>query len=99
MTKHYRINSRTRFTLFVVIAIILLTTIVNFTLGLNTASSSTAKEYREIEISSGDTLWHIAETYMSDNSDIREAVYELCQLNDMSADQLHAGMTILVPVY
>jgi hypothetical protein len=35
---------------------------------------------------------------MSDADDIRVAVYELCKINDISADQLQAGMTIQVPV-
>lgn len=94
----YRISSRTRFTLFVVIAIVLITTIINFALGLGTASSSTAPEYAEIEISSGDTLWSIADTYMSESQDIRKSVYELCRINDIDASELYAGMTILVPV-
>ena len=78
--------------------IILITTLVNFALGLNTAESLTYVEYMDLEIMSGDTLWSIAETYMSDSDDIRVAVYELCKINDISADQLQAGMTIHVPV-
>lgn len=78
--------------------IILITTVINFALGLNTAESLTYVEYMDLEIMSGDTLWSIAETYMTDTSDIRMAVYELCQINDISADQLQAGMTIQVPV-
>ena len=97
MTKKYRITSKTRFALFVAIIIILITTVVNFALELNTVDSSTIQEYTEVKVSSGDTLWSIADTYMSYNSDIRKAVYQLCQINDMSADQLYAGMTILVP--
>jgi len=51
-----------------------------------------------LEVMSGDTLWSIAETYMNDFGDIRMAVHELCQINNISADQLYAGMTIQVPV-
>jgi hypothetical protein len=78
--------------------IILLTTVMNFALGLNTADSLTYVEYMNLEIMSGDTLWSIAETYMSDSIDIRVSVYELCRINNISADQLQAGMTIQVPV-
>ncbi len=98
MTKRYRVADRFRFTVFVTIMIILITTLVNFALGLNTAESLTYVEYMDLEIMSGDTLWSIAETYMSDADDIRVAVYELCKINDISADQLQAGMTIQVPV-
>ena len=98
MTRRYRVANRFRFTVFVTIMIILITTLVNFALGLNTAESLTYVEYMDLEIMSGDTLWSIAETYMSDSDDIRVAVYELCKFNDISADQLQAGMTIQVPV-
>ena len=99
MTKTYRIANRFRFTLFVVITIVLLTTVINFALGLNTAASLTIQEYLDIEIMSGDTLWSIAETYMADNMDTRAAVYELCSINNITASELYAGMTIQVPIY
>lgn len=98
MTRRYRVANRFRFTVFVALMIILITTVANFALGLNTADSLTYVEYMDLEVVSGDTLWSIAETYMSDSDDIRVAVYELCKINDISADQLQAGMTIQVPV-
>lgn len=98
MVTNYRIKSRIRFTLFVAAAIISLTAAVNFALGLSTADSSTIQEYIEVKISSGDTLWSIAETYMPDSQDIRRSVYELCKINDITASELYAGMTVTVPV-
>ena len=99
MTKTYRITNRFRFTVFVVLTIILLTTAINFALGLNTAASATIQEYMYVDIMPGDTLWSIAETYMSDTDDIRQAIYELFSINDITASQLYAGMTIQVPIY
>lgn len=98
MTIRYRINNRVRFTLFVVLVILFITTFANFALGLNTADSATYVEYTEVKVMSGDTLWSIADTYMDDHSDIRRSVYELCQINEINASQLQAGMTLLVPV-
>ena len=99
MRKSYRISNRFRFTVFVVLTIILLTTVINFALGLNTAASLTVQEYMDVEVKSGDTLWNIAQDYMPDAMDTRKAVLQLCSLNDISADQLYAGMTIQVPIY
>ena len=96
MTKTYRITSRLRFTLFVAITIILFTMTVNFALGINTADSSTIPEYIQLEVSSGDTLWSIADKYMNDD-DIRESIYKLSKVNNISASDLKAGMTILIP--
>ncbi|MGN0714905.1 MAG: LysM peptidoglycan-binding domain-containing protein [Anaerovoracaceae bacterium] len=98
MAKRYRVVNKFRFTIFVVIMILLITTFANFALGLNTANSLTRLTYMDYEIIAGDTLWTIAETYMTDVSDIREAVYELCQLNEISAGELYVGMTIQIPI-
>ena len=98
MTKKYKVVNKLRFTIFVVIMILLITTFANFALGLNTANSLTRLTYMDYEITAGDTLWTIAETYMTDVFDIREAVYELCQLNDIRAGELYVGMTIQIPI-
>ena len=52
-----------------------------------------------LDVMPGDTLWSIAQTYMADDLDVRQAVYELCELNNISASNLYAGMTIQVPIY
>lgn len=96
--KTYGIKNRFRFTLFVVLTIIMFTMTANFALGINVANSSTIPEYMELKVSSGDTLWSIADRYMADDTDIRKSVYELGKLNNISASDLHAGMTILVPI-
>lgn len=99
MTKTYRIKSRTRFTCFVTLTIILITILANFALGFSTASSLTVPQYEEIRIQSGDTLWDIAGRYTDNSQDIRSAIHEICQINDISASELYVGMTIKVPVY
>lgn len=99
MTKTYRVANKLRFTVFVVLMILILTTAINFALGLNTAVSLTVPEYMDISVVSGDTLWSIAETYMPPDTDVRKSVYELCKINDISASELYAGMTIKVPIY
>ena len=99
MTKTYRIKSRTRFTCFVTLTIILITILANFALGFSTASSLTVPQYEEIRIQSGDTLWDIAGRYTDNSQDIRSAIHEICQINDISASELYAGMTIKVRIY
>ena len=96
--KSYRIKSRLRFTLFIAAAIVLIVMISNTFLGLNNASSLTQQEYIEIEVQSGDTLWNLAREYMSDDNDIRRAVFTLRQINGIAAHELQAGQTILIPV-
>ena len=99
MSKSYKVVNKFRFTVFVVLTIIILTTAVNFALGFNTAASLTRTDYMDVQIVSGDTLWSIAENYMPRDMDTREAVYKLCKVNDISAADLYAGMTIQIPIY
>ena len=98
MTKRYYVANKFRFTLFVVITLLLLTVIANCVLGFSTADSLTKVEYMEYQVSSGDTLWSIAQSCMTDCDDVREAVYTLCQINDITASDLQSGMVIQVPM-
>ncbi len=93
----YRIVNRYRFITFVVLMIVLFTLSFNLLFELSTAQSETIQEYKTIAIYDGDTLWNIAETYMPE-TETGLAVYQLCQLNNISAAELQAGMTIQVPI-
>ena len=97
--KRYRLKSESRFTLFMVLMIILLVMSVNSFLGFYSAKSFTEQQYIEVEIMYGDTLWDIAKTYMADYDDTRKSVYMLAQLNDISPNELKEGQVLLVPVY
>jgi len=95
----YRLKSKFRFTVFVVIMMLMLVTVSNTILGINNASSLTKPEYASIQIKYGDTLWNLASEYNQDGKDIRKFVYEICELNEISADSIYPGQCILIPVY
>jgi len=94
--KTFRIKSKSRFSLFVVLCIVFLTMLSNSILGLSDASSLTKAEYHEIEVQSGDTLWHLAHTYMP-AQDVRQSVHTLKSINGISAGELQAGQILLIP--
>jgi hypothetical protein len=96
--KRYRIKNRVRFASFIVISLLLVCTIFNTALGFNDALALSEQQYIEIEVESGDTLWTIADEYMPDDMDIREAVYVICETNDIDANTLYAGQTLSIPV-
>ena len=57
------------------------------------------KYYTEIRIDRGDTLWSIADRYMSEEYTSRRAyVREIQKINDLGCD-LQYGQRILVPYY
>ena len=96
--KRYRIKNRIRFASFIVISLLLVCTIFNTALGFNDALALSEQQYIEIQVESGDTLWTIADEYMPDDIDIREAVYMICETNDVDANTLYAGQTLSIPV-
>ena len=58
------------------------------------------KYYKTVEISSGDTLWNIAETYMDDNYDsVKDYVQELKEVNHLTSDVIQDGQYLTVAYY
>lgn len=99
MKKKYRIKSKIRFTLFLTVALIMLISITNTFIGVNQAESLTKPVYNQVIIQAGDSLWDLAEEFGPDGKDIRQVVYEICKINDISADSIYPGQTILIPSY
>ncbi|MBO5260961.1 MAG: LysM peptidoglycan-binding domain-containing protein [Coprococcus sp.] len=65
------------------------------------ATHSSTKYYTCIEINSGDSLWSIAETYMTDEySSTQEYIDEVVSINHLNhASSIEAGTNLLVPYY
>ncbi len=97
--KTYKIKSRFRFTVFIVTMLLITVTSANTMLGFYDASSLTVKEYITVEICDGDTLWQLAKDYMPSDMDPRKAVRNLCNINNISAEELYAGQTLQIPIY
>ena len=68
----------------------------------NISFSHTDVKYKEIAISSGDTLWSIAKyerinNEYFENNDIRDIVDEIKYLNNLSASNLKIGDKLTIP--
>jgi len=58
------------------------------------------KYFKSIEIEAGDSLWSIAETYMSEEYDnITEYIDELKSMNGLTEDTIHEGRCLVVAYY
>lgn len=98
--KKYTIKSKSRFLIFIIVALMLAAAAVSAVMtlaGVNNVLGMAKEDVIEIEIEPGDTLWDIAGEYMSQETDRRKAVYVLCKTNHMSAAQLYAGQILKIP--
>lgn len=98
MTKKYRVKSKFRFTLFLTILMLCVITTSTTLLGFNNAGGTSMNQYTAVRVELGDTIWEIASEYGPDNQDVRKTIHQICELNEIQADDLKAGQHILVPV-
>lgn len=82
---------------FLVLAILILS------FGFNSNSlSKTEIKYEEYTIGSNDSLWNIASLVKENNinynnKDIREIVYDLKQINNLTSSDIYNNQTIKIP--
>lgn len=58
------------------------------------------KYYTSITVENGDTLWNIADEYISGyDIDKNDYIAEVSALNNLSKDEIHAGQSIVVAYY
>ncbi|MCC8081307.1 MAG: LysM peptidoglycan-binding domain-containing protein [Lachnospiraceae bacterium] len=53
--------------------------------------------YQSVYVQSGDSLWTIADRYMSDGEDKNDYIDEIRQINHITGSHLTAGSYIIVP--
>lgn len=95
--KKYRITSKFRFILTMMILFTLLITGFNAITGSDTSTALTKPQYVQVKVVSGDTLWDLANQYKADDTDTRKAVYEICRINEIDASDLKPDMVIQIP--
>ena len=60
----------------------------------------TYKYFTSIQVEAGDTLWTIACEYVSDEySNVNEYIKEVCSINHISKNEIHAGQYLVIPYY
>lgn len=93
MKNRYVLKNKTRFSIFVILTIIVLLSLVY----TSTAYGFKQTTYKQIEVKSGDTLWDIAKRYNT-NGDIREHVYAIKKANSLKGSEIYQGSLLKIPV-
>lgn len=97
---HYRIVNPVRFFIFVLISIMILVFAAYSLIGATDAQAAAVDTYAQVTVSENDTLWGLVERYNPDsNINVRDAVYEIYEINDLEVGSIQPGDTIFVPVY
>lgn len=95
--KYIRIKSRSRFTVFVVFATLLMFTMAGSISGIFFVKGCTDETYKNIRVAAGDTLWSIAESYKEDTTDTRDAVARISDINNISNGEIKSNQIISIP--
>ena len=99
-TRHYRIVKPVRFFIFVLISIMIIIFTGYGLLNSGKAEAASADSYERVVVQTNDTLWGLAEMYNPDvEMSYRDIVYDICEINDISAGDIHPGDVIFIPVY
>ena len=97
---HYRIYSPVRFFIFVFLTLTITVFSIYSIIGASNAQAAGVRNYAQVMVGQDDSLWSIVEAYNPDaNIDIRDALYDIYEINDITADDLQPGDTIFVPIY
>ena len=97
---HYRIVNPVRFFIFVVISIMIVIFAGYSIMGISDANAAAVRTYKQVVIQDGDNLWDLIESYNPGaNIDVRDAIYDVYEINDISECDVQPGETIFIPIY
>ena len=98
MFKRYRVESKARFTLFIIITLLIIIGIVTMFLKPTYVSGSTEARFDTIKVKHGDTLWNIAAIYADEHTDMRAFIYDISQLNGITGSEIIPGQELKIPL-
>ncbi len=97
---HYRIANPVRFFVFILICILVIAFSAYVIVGRGNAEAAGVNTYAQVVVQDGDSRWNIVEKYNPDaNIDIRNAIDDIYEINDINDGDIRPGDTIFVPVY
>ena len=97
---HYRIVDPVRFFLAVVISIMILIFAGYSVIGAARVQAAAIRTYTQVTIQEGDSLWNLVKMYNPDSHiDIRDAIYDVYEINDIDESDIRPGEKVFIPIY
>jgi nucleoid-associated protein YgaU len=81
----------------VIIIVLAVSALSTFALGAR-ARGEVMIKYKDYRVKSGDTLWAVAQKYISENQDIRKYIDRIMKENGMETPALFPGQILHIPV-
>ena len=99
MFKKYYIESKLRFTIFILsmMLIIIMSISAMFHNVYADGKGNVVNTYYAVTVESGDTLWSIALKYSDGKTDIRKFIYEISNINGLESSDISVGQQLLIP--
>lgn len=97
MNKKYRVVSKVRFSLFIIILLSLIIGAASFIARPTIVVGSTEPTYEMVTVNDGDTLWSIASEFADEHTNLRMFIYEISELNDIDGAEISPGQEIKIP--
>ena len=93
-----------RIALFLIIFAIIIVVMGTLFLCSQNAQAASAerpyKYYTSVQVKEGDTLWKIADTYITEEcGSMADYIAEICLVNHISENDIHVGQYITIPYY
>ncbi len=92
----YKVTNLKRFKSFIFISVLLISILVFASMATINAYSKDIPQFKYINVKEGDTLWSLASNYMKD-TEIREAIYDISEINKIPNASIHPGDIIKIP--
>ena len=85
----------------IVVAVVMISIILLRSTNAQAAPAEVSYKYfTSIQVEQGDTLWTIASEHLSaEYNDIHEYISEVCTINHISENEIHAGQYLVIPYY
>ena len=95
--KKLNVKRITKLSIVVIVLILVMLLLIH-----STSLSYKDIQYREIYVCSGDTLWEIAKNEQQNNDyykgkDIREVIFHIKKINNLSSSDLSINQKLLIP--
>lgn len=84
-----------------VLLFVLISTVLFGSIKAQAASAEVSyKYYTSIQVQKGDTLWGIANNYMTEEyGSVNDYIEEICSINHISDSDIHSGQYLTIPYY